>query len=503
MGYSVLGSLAVAGALTFVTGCAGLAPARGTADIDKAVAERGAPPPQWPQSTRSDDGESAAPLTEVVTRERAVQLAFMRNAKIRETYAELGIAQADVLEASRIVNPTLSYSDLEPRGGSGRGMISRGVSIGFVDLLLAPVRGRIARTAFESARDRAGDAVLALQMEAEKAWFEYVNALQVADMRAAVALAAESSAEYAQRLHDAGNIPPRTLALELATASEARVDAVRAKSEALHARAELAQLIGASTREGWSVPKELPAPLGGEDPGDAIVDEALAARLDLSATRREISALEAGLRTTRRWRWLGDFELGYERETEGDGAQFRGPSFAWQVPLFNRNADGVLRAQGQLEAARAALTEEELEVRNDVALGLDRLASAREIAESYRTALIPQREAVVDRAQEEVNFMLLGAFELLEAKREQFDAYQEYLEAVRDYWVARVELRKAAGGRLPGDDQPASATLGVDAVFAPQPAVDHSKMDHSKMDHSKMPHEGDAPAQPKDDGESR
>lgn len=129
----------------------------------------------------------------------------------------------------------------------------------------------------------------------------------------------------------------------------------------------------------------------------------------------------------------------------------------------------MLRAQAELERARVQLDQLELAVRNDIALGLDRLETTREIAEAYRAALIPQREAVSARTLEEVNFMLSGAFEALEAKRDQYEAYGEYIEAVRDFWLAHVQLRLAVGGKLADDaatfeninlDEPAPKTAG-------------------------------------------
>ena len=44
--------------------------------------------------------------------------------------------------------------------------------------------------------------------------------------------------------------------------------------------------------------------------------------------------------------------------------------------------------------------------------------------------------------------MLLGVFQLLTARREQGDAYRDYLDSVRDYWTARYELERASGGSL-------------------------------------------------------
>ena len=48
--------------------------------------------------------------------------------------------------------------------------------------------------------------------------------------------------------------------------------------------------------------------------------------------------------------------------------------------------------------------------------------------------------------------MLLGVFQLLQARREQIEGYRSYLETVRDYWITRAELERATGGSL--DAQP-------------------------------------------------
>jgi len=48
--------------------------------------------------------------------------------------------------------------------------------------------------------------------------------------------------------------------------------------------------------------------------------------------------------------------------------------------------------------------------------------------------------------------MLLGVFQLLQARREQIEVYRNYLDTVRDYWITRAELERATGGSL--DAQP-------------------------------------------------
>jgi outer membrane protein TolC len=456
---------AIAGAALLTSACVAVPPARGSAAINDLIAARGAPAVIWPEA---DAPQVAEKLREPITLERAVEIAFLGSPAIRERYAELGISMAEVLEASELSNLTLGYTSLRPEGG-GASQITRSISMAFADLLFLPARVRLANTHSEVARNRMAASLLELQGEVESAWYEHVAALQSLQMREAAARAAAASAEYARRLSDAGNLPPRALALELAAASEARIAAARAKADVSKSRAEFAALLGLSTRDAWQVKPNLPALPGQVDVQDSLVDSAMQSRLDLIAARREVAVLESGFRLAQWWRWLGDFEVGYERETETDGVRLRGPTFSLGLPLLG-NRSGVLRARAELEGARVRLTQLELAVRNDIALGLDRVATTREIAEAYRTALVPQREAVSERTLEEVNFMLSGAFEALQAKREQYEAYQEYIEAVRDFWLARVQLRLAAGGRLAGDGAP-TETINLE-VGAPASAAD-------------------------------
>ena len=94
------------------------------------------------------------------------------------------------------------------------------------------------------------------------------------------------------------------------------------------------------------------------------------------------------------------------------------------------------------------------------------------------------------RTQEQVNFMLVGVFELLAAKQEQFDAYQEYLEAVRDYWLARVELGRAVGSRLPSASETSTPLIGVEQIVPTRAATDHhhhGHTDHERDASSKAP----------------
>jgi len=436
----------LAGGIFLLSGCASGPPHRGADGVTSLMAARGLPQLTWAQG---DAARLPAP-TGPVSRADALKLAFTNNAEVRELYARLGIASADVVEASRLPNPRLGYIDLNPEGG-GLSQITRSVSLDFTNALLLPSRTRLARVEFQRSQELVGDALLSLSTRVEQAWFEAVGARQIAELRELAATAGDASSGMAQRLFDAGNLSPKALALENASAAEQRVAVARAKADATRTREALASLMGLSTRDPWEVPTRLPALKEGALDEAALLKLAETQRLDLSAARRKADNDLDFAGVTRRWRWFGDLEAGYERENDTDGSRLRGPSLSLRLPLFNQNQSGVMRADAQAEMAQARLSELELRVKNEVARGLDQLASAREVAEAYRTAVLPQREQLVTSTQEEHNFMLVGVFELLQARRSQLDASQSYVEAVRDYWIARSTLRRSVGGALPDD----------------------------------------------------
>lgn len=463
--------LAAAVALALLAGCASVSRREGADNVERLLQSRLTSAFAW----RSDaDGAAAIEaraaelLTTPLTPDSAFRIAQLRNPDITARYAELGIAQADVVAASRIANPGLSASALADGGPS---KITLGLSLPLTDLLLLPSRKRLAEGEYERAQLTIAAALMNLAADTADAWYAAAGADQVATMRDAVARAAAASAELAARFHTAGNISALQLTLEQAAATQARIQATAARAEALRTRLALNTRLGLSGAQAaqWTFALPLPAPVASEDALDGLQALAREQRLDLLAARRDVELLDRALGLARRWRLLGNVEIGAEREREPDGGRLSGPTLALALPLFDQGQAAIARAEARREQARAALARLELDIDNDVRAGVERVAAQRDIAQAYRDALIPQREAVVAREGERYNYMLIGAFELLLAKQQEYDAYQGYLEAVRDYWQARVALARAIGTRLPSDGQAPQAALDIERVLQPSP----------------------------------
>src|SRR5687767_10269016 len=96
-----LGGLAL-----FLAACASVPKDAGTNDVREAITRRGAPAIEWnAQPTTTDHDRVAAMLRDELTADEAVAIATVNSPRLQVTLAELGIARADLIEASTISNP--------------------------------------------------------------------------------------------------------------------------------------------------------------------------------------------------------------------------------------------------------------------------------------------------------------------------------------------------------------------------------------------------------------
>jgi outer membrane protein TolC len=457
---------ALATILGAAAGCAVVPLDESAEGVADRVAERVSVSPEWPPA--AGESEAAPEIPEPLTLPAALEIAFTRNPDIRRQYASLGIARADLMDAARISNPTLSLEWLNPNTG-GRDQTSQGISTSFTDLLLLPARRRLSAAEFRRIELAVGSKLVALAHEVETAWYTHVGAQQVATMRDAVAQAAQNEAALAQRFHEAGNTSRLQLDLQQAAAARAGIESLRARSDAVVSRVRLADLLGLPAKADWHTVDRLSTPPDKAQSRDELISRALSRRLDLAALREEVTVLEDALGVTGRWRLLGSVEAGYRQEREVDGSKLRGPTLNLELPLFNQGQGAVARAEAELLDARTRAEALALAVENQVTSAVERLALVRDASARYRDQLLPSTASAVARQQEQVNFMLVSVFELLRTKREQYDAWQGYFESVRDYWIARTALRAATGGLLPGDEETLPMTVGADEIAGESP----------------------------------
>src|SRR6266516_3836628 len=227
---------------------------------------------QWNRGSAEDAQAQAAVaslLKRPLTADSAVQVALLNNHNLQATYEELGIAQADLVEAGLLRNPIFTFQRRFPGQALEMDVLKE-----FIDILLLPLRKRIAAAQFEAAKLRVGHEVLNLAGEVRVAFYEHQGDQHLVDLRKTVAEATERSAETALKMKEAGNLRNLDLANEQATHAQAKIELAKAQSEAVQSREKLNKLMGAfGAQTNWTVASRL-----SELPGNEVSTAQLESR---------------------------------------------------------------------------------------------------------------------------------------------------------------------------------------------------------------------------------
>jgi cobalt-zinc-cadmium efflux system outer membrane protein len=436
-----------------ILGCARVPKEAGFSDVERLVGERVAFRLHWNRGTPEDTAVSQAIerlLAQELTVDGAVQIALLNNRSLQVTYEELGIAQADVVEAGLLENPVFVGSLRFPDKPPSRTNLEFEVAQNFLNLLMMPARKRLAAAQFEQTKLRVADQVLILATAVRKAYYESLAAKHMRKVRRAMTQTAEASHEMGQRLHKAGNLSDLDLANERDQYEQTRVSLAKSEAQILEAREQLNRLMGLWGRQtAWKLPNQFPDVPEDEIPLERLESFAITNRLDLAASRQEVDVLARALGITVDWRWIVSAEVGISSEWDTDGQWVTGPALSLELPVFNQRQAKIFRLEAQLRQSQKRMAALAVDIRSEVRSLRNRLLMTRDLIGHYERVVIPLRQRIVALTQGEYNYMLVGVFELLTAKEREFDAYQTYAETVLDYWIIRADLQRAVGGRLP------------------------------------------------------
>lgn len=437
----------------FVAGCAQVPKEAGFNDVKGLVGQRLDYNLNWNRGTAADrEVEEAidALLKTELTPEAAVQIALLNNPNLQAVYEDLGITQADVVEAGLLENPVLFGRVRFPNKSEESNNIEFEITQNFLNILMLPARKKLSAVRFDQVKLQVADEVIQWVADVRKSYFSALGAKQIRDLRNEITTAAGHSFELARRLHSAGNIDDLQLAGENALFEQSRLELANSETALLDAREQLTRLMGLwGDRTSWRLPQQLPDMPADEIPLQRLESMAIENRLDLAAEKKAVEALAQALGITIDWRWIGHIEVGISTERETDRTWVTGPSLAIELPIFNQRQADIARLEAQLRRSQNRLTAQAIEIRSEVRSLRNRLIMQRNLIEHYRRTVLPLREQIVALTLKKYNYMLAGAFDLLMAKQQEYEAYQKYLEALRDYWIVRADMQRSLGGRLP------------------------------------------------------
>lgn len=458
--------------LLVVVGCA-TQPQSSLPAVQGAVADRGAPAVGWPQTPdeqSATDRTVASILGNELTPDTAVQIALLNNRGLRATFDDLGVAQADLMAAGRLHNPTFSASIRWPDHRPQSPNVGLSLVADLLDDLLIPVRKKVAREKLTQAERRVSHEVLALAAEVKTAALTVQGRRQFRARLAAIGDVNAAATDLAQRQYDAGNINRLELMNQQVVVQEAKLELVRTDAQLRADREKLNRLLGLSGGQtNWKMSDELPALPAGEMAFDNLEEIAVAQRFDLAAAKSQVALAEAALGLKRKTRLLpASVGVGVETEREVDGSRITGPTLELALPIFDQGQADIARLEAERRRALNSCDALANAIRSEAREARDALLAARETAAYFETTLLPQRRLLLRETLLHYNAMQKSNYELLAAKERLLIAERGSIEALRDYWIARAELERVIGGALPAG--PAAASKPTSSE---EPAPEH------------------------------
>lgn len=377
--------------------------------------------------------------------DRAAQIALLASPDLQAQFERLGIARASWLAAAAAPNPVVDWQRRSLTDGGGT-KVEWGLTENILNLLTLPQRRAAATAELDAARFETALHVEHLALEARAAVLSVQATDRIAELRRQHADLGRLAFEVAGRYRDAGNIKALDFEEERTRALEARSAYDAAALAALEARLVLVRILGVPGREGSLQVSGRLAPLPANDPAVADLERvALDVRLDLRALRRRAEAALHRVGVARNTRLVPALEVGASREIETGGDRLRGASATLELPLFDARTAEVAAGDAEARLALRELEGRMLDVHRELRLAEASLATARRRAETWEREVLPARRKIVDSNAREFFYMLRGPFDPMHAQQAALEAEIESVAALRDYWLARVQLARTSG----------------------------------------------------------
>jgi len=453
--------------LALGAGCTTFSPDRGMNKVNELTRSRIQQEARWQRSEQDIQTARAATrelLGQPLTADVAVKLALLNNRALQATYADLGIAEADVVQAGRLRNPGFSFTRLRR---ADELEIERTFLFDVLGLLTLPLRSTLEQRRFALTQGRVAGEVLQTATNTRRAWYAAVAAQESAVYMEQVKQAAEASAELARRMAAAGNFSTLDRAREQAFYAAAAVQVARARHNALGERERLTRLMGLWGEDTqFQLPKRLPPlPKHARDMRN-LEAEAIKTRLDVQGAMQEAEHIAASLGLTRTTGFINVFEVGYQRNSASGQPRQTGYEIELRLPLFDWGGAKIARAEYTYMQAVNRAADIAVRARSEVREAYSAYRTAFDLAQHYRDEIVPLRKRISEEVLLRYNGMLMSVFELLADAQQQVIAVAASIDAQRDFWIAETNLDLALNGKSPGSLAAArgNATPAADAT---------------------------------------
>ena len=439
--------IALGVAALVLTGCSTFSKDGGFDAVSVMTTDRTGQPIQFSKpgaDTTVVESNVAQLLSKPLTADSAVQVALLNNKGLQASFAQLGIAEADLVQAGWMSNPSFSFGRMS---GGHDVAIERAIMFDIVGLLTLPVRSKIESRRFELAKLQAASDAVRLAADTRKAYFNAVAAQQTALYSDQVRASAEASAELAKRMAQAGNFSKLAQAREQAFYADATAQLARSRHNATVAREQLIRLMGLwGENAAVKLPDRLPDLPAAPGIASSSEAQAMEQRLDIQLAKREAAMTASALGLSKATRFINVLHAGYKNSSTTGAPRENGYEIELQLPLFDWGGSRVAKAEAIYMQSVHRTANVAIRARSEVREAYSAYRTSYDLARHYRDEVVPLRKKISDEMLLRYNGMLIGVFELLADARAQINSVNTSIEAQRDYWIAETDLQAAING---------------------------------------------------------
>ena len=414
-------------------------------------------------------------LRRPLTPESAVQVALLKNRGLQASFNDLGVSEAQFVQATLPPVPRLS---LESTSGDLSLEVTRQIVVSLFQLATLPARTAVARSRFQSAQYRAAEAVVRLAAEAQRQYYRTIAANQSVGFLEQALASAESASVLAKSLGETGALNKLEQAREHAFYVELGAQLARARVQQRVEREKLIRQLGVWGRDiDFKLPGSLPSLPARLVPGKTLEAQALEKRVDLRMSRFDLDALAGQYGLTTATGYVSAFDLGYSEvydrtttfkvneaggvDVNRDKTLRKGIAVDLTIPIYDFGQTAVRGAQEAYFGAANRLAQRAVNARSQVREAYQRYRGNYDLARHYQTTVLPLRKAIQDQALLQYSDMLIDVTTLIIDARARILSNIQAIEARRDFWIAATDLKAAIVGGVAGADAEASGETGA------------------------------------------
>jgi outer membrane protein TolC len=437
--------------VVLLAGCTTFSKDGGMGTVNELTQSRIQQQATWIRSEQDADAARKATrelLAKPLTADDAVRVALLNNRGLQAAYADLGIAEADLVQAGRLRNPGFSFGRLRR---ADEVEIERTFLFDVLGLITMPLRTELEQRRVALTQGRIAAEVLQVAADTRRAWYAAVAAQESTAYAQQVKQSAEASAELARRMATAGNFSKLDHAREQVFYADATAQLARARQTAVSQREQLTRLMGLWGEDAqFRVPARLPdLPKTAREIND-LETQAIKSRLDVQGAMQEANNIAASLGLTRATGFINVLEVGYMRNSETHQPRQTGYEIELRLPIFDWGGAKVARAEHTYMQAVHRAADTAVRARSEVREAYAAYRTAFDLAKHYRDEIVPLRKHISEEVLLRYNGMLMSVFELLADARQQIAAVSAAIDTQRDFWLAETNLNLALTGRSPG-----------------------------------------------------